>query len=699
MPPQARKSWYSIQNEKGRPVSIVIEDEIGGWGVSAKQFRSDFGRIGKNEAINVHIKSGGGSIFEGNEIANIIREHKGEVNVSLGSICASIATVVMCAGAKVTAAKNSLIMIHNPEVYAGGDSEELRKMADIMDKMKGGIVDAYIAKTGKSATELSEAMDEETWFTAEEAMDFGFVNEISNEDADDAVVDSVDLSHYKNLSKLVEGEFAKGILATITGNGKRPTLAEIRNSVQKTAPTPPNPPTVPPKTMDKTTEQIAAENQAEIERLATTKAGEIVKAQNLRAKEIRDVVAVVKKRDSKDFSPLAEEYLNDASKSLEQFFRDIASSDKFKPTEVVGSGIQLVEPLDAYRGTIGHAFVTSAEFRALSESIKRRNGNCHIDGLRVEAHLPDIRNVQTSLATSGSGLTSIEKWPEVIQLGVRPLTIEDLVTGGQTNNTTFRFIQEVTYTEAATSVARTGADETTTPLPAVAVTYTEIDAPVVDIGGYIKASENVLGDYPGIASLINMRLPYQVDRNVEDEMMNGAGAGTDMTGILQTAGVQTLAVGAVPKADVTLKLQTLIRWQAMGATAAQGGFEPDAYVIHPTDWETLVLIKDSNGQYLCRGPFTGSYGTPAQQGEVGSIVEFYTLWGKKVVISPVVAQGTVVCGAWKQGAMKLDRQGLIIEMTNSDASDFLSRKITIRGTRRLALAVIRPANFATGTGF
>lgn len=690
-----RKSWYSITNEKGKPVNIVIEDEIGGWGVSAKQFRSDFGRIGKDEAVNVHIKSGGGSIFEGNEIANIIGEHAGEVNVSLGSICASIATVVMCAGAKVTAAKNSLIMIHNPEVYAGGDSEELRKMADIMDKMKGGIIDAYIAKTGKSADELSEAMDAETWMTAEEAKDFGFVDEISSEEADDTVIDGVDLAHYKNLSVLL-GDTANEIAAT-AGNGKRLTLVAIRNAVQKTELQKTNP-TVPERNnqMDKTPEQIAAENKAEIEKQANAKAEEIVKAQNARAKEIRDAVTMIAKRDKKDFSALADEYLADPKKSVDQFFRDVHTSDKFKQTEVVGSGLQLVEPLDAYRGTPGHAFVTSEPFKALIDQVKRF-GN-HISGLNVRAELPMFQNVQTSIATSGSGLTSIEKWPEVIQLGVRPLTIEDLVTGGQTSNTTFRYIQEVTYTEAATSVAITGADETTTPLPAVAVTYTEKDAPVVDIGGHIKASENLLADYPGIASLINMRLPYQVDRNVEDEMLNGGGTGTDMTGILQTSGVQTLSLGANTRSDLALKLQTLVRWQAMTAGQAQGGFEPDGYVIHPTDWETLVLTKDANGQYLCRGPFTGSYGNPAQMGDVSSIVEFYTLWGKKVVISPVVAQGTMVCGAWKQGAMKLDRQGLIIEMTNSDGTDFLSRKITIRGTRRLALAVIRPANFAQGTG-
>ena len=112
--PAKIKSWYNIQNEAGKPVTLTIEDEIGGLGKTSKDFRADFARIGENEAVNVHLQSGGGSVFDGNEIANILGAHKGRVNISIGSICASIATVIMVARGKkdtVTAAKNSLVMM------------------------------------------------------------------------------------------------------------------------------------------------------------------------------------------------------------------------------------------------------------------------------------------------------------------------------------------------------------------------------------------------------------------------------------------------------------------------------------------------------------------------------------------------------------------------------------------------------------
>lgn len=691
-----RNTWYRFNNAaNGEPAKLTIEGEIGDWGVSSKDFRESFARLGESEPVSLHIASGGGSIFDGQEIANIIRGHKGAVSCTLGSIVASIATVIACAAETVTASKNTIYMIHRASAFAGGDADDMRKTAEIMEKLEKGIVQAYVDKTGMEAEKLAEMMDEETWMDAEEAKLHGFVDAIDDEDAEDEVVDTVNLRNYKNsatlLSRLHIEPAENGVMA---GNGQRLTLQAIRNAAKPPVAQPPvNQPISNSVPKMKTAEEIAAEKaqKEEINRLAKEEAVNIVKAQKVRSKEIRDMVNAIAARDNKDFSDLADEFV-DADKTPDEFARALIVSNKFKPKEIVGSGIQLVEPLDGYKGTPGYEFVNSEGFKAITETIKRRGGSTAKLPVNISVNTNDFRNVQTSTATSGSGLTSIEKLPGVIELGVRPLTVEDLISGGQTSNTTVRYIQEVTYTEAAASVAETGA------LPQLTMTYTEVDAAVKDIGGYVKMSENLLADYAAVASFINMRLPYQVDRAVEDQLLNGDGSGTNITGILNSSGVQTLALGANTRSDLALKLQTLVRWQNMTAGQAQGGFEPDGYIVHPTDWETLVLTKDSNGQYLCRGPFTGSYGNVAEQGSVGSIVEFYTLWGKKVAISPVVAQGTIVCGAWKMGAQKFDRQGLIIEMSNSDGSDFLSRIVTLRGTRRLALCVYRPGSFATGTG-
>lgn len=687
--PKLRKTWFNIQKStNGKPASVIIEGEIGEWGLSSQDFRASFARLGESENVQMHICSGGGSVFDGQEIANIIRGHKGEVNATLGSICASIATVIACAADKVTASKNTVYMVHRASAYATGDADDMRKAADVMELVEKGIVAAYVQKTGGKEDDLQAMVEEETWMDAEQAKEFGFVDDISDDESDDDVIDNVAIDRYKNTTyifKRLQSQIAGG-LAKATGNGKHVTLAALRNAVTS----PPKQTVFTPQIPTMTPEEIAAQKAAN-DKLISDGVKAALVARNARAKEIKDFCAAILKRDKKDFSALAEEYI-DSDQDTNAFLRAVQTSEKFKIVGNVGSGIEVTEPLDGLKGSIGFQFVTSESFRDLGERIKRRGGSSSNMPINASHSVARYRNTQTSTATSGSGLTSIEKLPGVVELGVRPLTFEDLIAGGQTNSTTIRYIQEVTFTEAATTVAETGA------LPALTMTYQEIDSTVKDVGGYVKMSDNLLADYAAVASFINMRLPYQVDRQVEDQLVNGGGTGTDLTGILNFAGIQTIALGANSRPDVALKLQTLVRWQSMTSGQAQGGFEPDFYLCHPTDWETLVLTKDANGQYLCRGPFTGSYGNPAEQDTVGSIVEFYTLWGKKVAISPVIAQGTLLCGAGKMGAQKFDRQGLIIEMSNSDGTDFLSRVVTLRGTRRLALAVYRPGSFAQATG-
>ena len=690
-PQNKASTWFAIRNaEQGKPAEVEIMDEIGAWGISAKAFRAEFRRIPSDSPVNLHICSPGGDITAGNEVANTIRAHKGEVNVTLGSLCASIATVVAMAGNKVTMAANGFFMVHEPWVMALGDSEELRKMAGIMDKMKAGIVAAYAQKTGMGDDELSALMAAETWMTADEAKAHGFIDAIDGEA--DAPENNFDLSRFKNsanfLSKL-QSQNAPDRAASAGNGAGVVTLQDLEDAVKTQIK---NQLSNPKGTKTMNPEEIAAQKAAQ-EKAIKDGIKAALDARSARDKEIKAAVALIAKRDKRDVSDIAETIFSDGEKTIADFHAAVNAAEKFTPVKgaIIGagaensqSGIEVIEPLDALRGTLGYSFVNSEQARDVFERVRKQG--THIGNVNAQIQLPHFMNVQTSTATSGSGLTSIEKLPGVVELGVRPLTIEDLIAPGQTANTTVRDIQEVTYTQAAAAVTETGT------LAEITTTYTEVDFPVKDIGGYLVTSENLLADYLAIASLINTRIPYQVDRAVEDQLINGSGSGANITGILQTSGIQTLALGANTRGDLPLKLQTLVRWQAMTAGQAQGGFEPDGYAIHPTDWETLQLLKDSSGQYLCRGPFIGSYGQ-------GAPAEFYTLWGKKVCVTPAVTQGTLVCGAWKMGAQKFDRQGMMIEMTNSNGTDFINRKITIRGTRRLALAVYRPASFVTGTGF
>lgn len=130
-----------------------------------------------NGPVTVRINSGGGSVFEGLAIYNAIQRH-GKVTIKIDGLAASIASLIAMGGKTVEMAENALMMIHNPWSWSEGDSVQLRKQADLLDKCKETMITAYTNRTGRSGDEISALMDHETWFTAEEAQNFKLIDAI-----------------------------------------------------------------------------------------------------------------------------------------------------------------------------------------------------------------------------------------------------------------------------------------------------------------------------------------------------------------------------------------------------------------------------------------------------------------------------------------------------------------------------------------
>ncbi len=129
--------------------------------------------------INITMNSGGGSTIAGSAIINMMRSYEGNIHVHNIGISASMASVILAEATTASMADNALLMIHNPWSMAMGDSNDMKKQADILDKIKDSLLMAYVRKTGKSEEEISAMMDEETWLTAQEAYDMGFIDEIT----------------------------------------------------------------------------------------------------------------------------------------------------------------------------------------------------------------------------------------------------------------------------------------------------------------------------------------------------------------------------------------------------------------------------------------------------------------------------------------------------------------------------------------
>lgn len=173
-------TWYALSSKPAlKQTEISIFDEIGMWGVSAKQFITDLQGVPADHSILLRIHSPGGEVFDGNAIANAL-QRRGNVEVQIEGLAASMATVISLSGAPVKMAENGFYMIHNPWGMAMGDAAELRDQAELLDKIRLNMVNAYAAKSGQSAEQITEWMDAETWFTAAEAQAAGFVDEVTD---------------------------------------------------------------------------------------------------------------------------------------------------------------------------------------------------------------------------------------------------------------------------------------------------------------------------------------------------------------------------------------------------------------------------------------------------------------------------------------------------------------------------------------
>ena len=226
--PEAKK-WYKIFRNAMDPdcTDVMLYDEIGAWGVSAKDFCNEFNAI-KTPQIKVRINSGGGDAFDGIAICNAIKGHTSEVTCYIDGLAASAASVIAMGGDKVCMARNALMMIHDASVMAFGNSADLRKQADMLDKLDECIATSYADKTGKPAEECRAKMDAETWFDADEAKEWGLCDEISEDDGDEmgmAAASAMALNKYKKAPPSLRRFAAK--LTTPTPPKKEPKMEKI----------------------------------------------------------------------------------------------------------------------------------------------------------------------------------------------------------------------------------------------------------------------------------------------------------------------------------------------------------------------------------------------------------------------------------------------------------------------------------------
>jgi HK97 family phage major capsid protein len=325
--------------------------------------------------------------------------------------------------------------------------------------------------------------------------------------------------------------------------------------------------------------------------------------------------------------------------------------------------------------SLGQQFVEHANYKSLIEGgVSNKTGKWSTGGIELKTALtegtsgfPGPGNSLISTPTVLPGMTDIR---------FQPLTVADLFPSGSTNSPLLRYLVESAITNAAATVAELGLK------PESAITFSKVDETLKKIATFLPVSDEMLEDFEQIRSYLDSRLELFVKLQEEVQLLRGDGAGTNLVGILNRAGLATsIAKGTSPSLSGDNDMDAIYR--QITAIRTTSFLEPETVVIDPLGWQNIVLSKDSQGRYLGQGPFM-SVQTPM-------------VWGKPVVPTTAMPANTALVGAFRAASQVFRKGGITVEASNSHADFFQRDETAIRAHERLLLAVYRPGAFGTVT--
>lgn len=317
--------------------------------------------------------------------------------------------------------------------------------------------------------------------------------------------------------------------------------------------------------------------------------------------------------------------------------------------------------------SLGECFLADEGVKAfLGSSSKRGTAHVKIEGKAVVS-------LGTNATTLGAGTSPSNSLIQADRQGMvllpdRPLTVRDLITPGQTSSNSIEYAVEVAFQNMAAPVAEMALK------PKSDISFDLKQTGVKTIAHFMKASRQIMDDVPMLRSFIDGRLRYGLQYVEEAEVLNGDGTGQHLLGLIPQATAYSAPFAPTDETPIDR-----LRLAALQASLAL--YPSTGYVLHPTDWARIEMIKDGMGRYLIGDP----QGTIAPR-----------LWGLQVVASMAMTAGTFLTGAFKLGAQIFDRMAIEILLATENEDDFVKNMVTIRGEERLALAVYRPAAFITG---
>lgn len=192
-PKNSEPFWKHYVDKTNKVLKLMIHEEIGFFGVESKQFVSLL-QDHDSYDIELDLNTPGGVVWDGFSIYNNLLKHSGKVTVKITGLAASMGAVIATAGDYVEMSEASMIMWHKPLVSGFGNADEHRKLAETLDKIEKGIVAAYRRRVNKPDAEIEEILRNTTYYTAEEALDAGLVDSITEKTE---IKDLFDLSQFE----------------------------------------------------------------------------------------------------------------------------------------------------------------------------------------------------------------------------------------------------------------------------------------------------------------------------------------------------------------------------------------------------------------------------------------------------------------------------------------------------------------------
>ena len=342
----------------------------------------------------------------------------------------------------------------------------------------------------------------------------------------------------------------------------------------------------------------------------------------------------------------------------------------------------VVQSIAAYRKDVRDGLKAMYRHVTKPAGSQQRKWRLHDD---VEYGSVDLADILATTMKAGDGTGTSAGWqPEVTRSGrlvdliMRPLQVTDIFPVISTDQAAYKYMEE-TYigTNSANAPAAGVAAERAEGAAAVEakIVLTQKTADISSIAVWIPVTEEQLDDVKGTRGYLNRKLPMLVRQRLDYQVMNGDGTAPNLAGLLNTTGIQTLAKDKDDTSiDAIRKGITKIR------VAGRATVGP--VLLHPSDWETIVLLKDANNNYL--------YGHPARESPT-------RIWGHRVVDQDVVAVNTAVLGDFQNHSALISRQGMTVDITDSHSDLFIKMIFAIRARVRTGVAFLRPKAFCTVT--